>query len=157
MSDASQSMPYTANIPAFMPRLRQLMRCTQAFERYSGVHIKQLGLTESQFDVVATLGNTPGMTCKELGERTLITKGTLTGVLDRMEARGLITRRADTVDARRMHIALTAAGQAMFEEVFPAHLKYLQRAFGRMDPTELDRLRDGLTTLKDAFDLELAR
>jgi len=74
-----------------------------------------------------------------------------------MEARGLITRRADTLDARRMHIALTAAGQAMFEEVFPAHLKYLQRAFGRMDPTELDRLRDGLTTLKDAFDLELAR
>jgi DNA-binding MarR family transcriptional regulator len=147
-------MPYTSNIPTFMPTLRQLMRCTQAFERYSGVHVKQLGLTESQFDVIATLGNTDGMTCKDLGERTLITKGTLTGVLDRMEARGLISRRADPVDARRTHIALTRAVNAMFEEVFPAHLKHLQRAFGRVDAAELERLRAGLTALKDAFDLE---
>ena len=67
----------------------------QGFERFSGESVRQCGLTHAQFDIIATLGNTAGMTYKQLGERTLITKGTLTGVLDRMEARALITRRAD--------------------------------------------------------------
>lgn len=138
-----------------MPTLHQLIRCTQAFERFSGAHVKSMALTESQFDVIATLGNTDGMTCKALGERTLITKGTLTGVLDRMEARTLITRRADASDARRTHIALTRKGSALFAEVFPAHLKHLQRAFGRLSVRELNDLRDGLTTLRLAFEKEL--
>ena len=133
------------------------MRCTQSFERFSGAHVKSMGLTESQFDVIATLGNSKGMTCKELGERTLITKGTLTGVLDRMEARTLITRRTDVADARRTHIALTGTGNALFAEVFPAHLKHLQRAFDRVPKNELDRLRDGLITLRLAFEKELAQ
>ena len=147
----------TVASPAYMPKLRQLIRCTQAFERFSGAHVKSMGLTESQFDVVATLGNTEGMTCKELGERTLITKGTLTGVLDRMEGRGLITRRSDDTDARRTHIALTRKGNVLFAEVFPAHLKHLQRAFGRLSESELNHLRDGLNSLRLAFEKEHAR
>ena len=147
----------TATVPPYMPALRQLIRCTQAFERFSGAHVKSMGLTESQFDVIATLGNTDGMTCKALGERTLITKGTLTGVLDRMEARNLISRRSDAHDARRTHIELTRKGAALFNEVFPAHIKHLQRAFGRLTETELARLCEGLATLQGAFDLEIAR
>ena len=125
-------MNSTVTIPTFMPTLRQLIRCTQAFERFSSAHVKKIGLTESQFDVIATLGNTQGMTCKELGERTLITKGTLTGVLDRMTARGLVSRRADADDARRTHIALTRKGALLFDDAFPAHMRHLQRAFDRL-------------------------
>jgi len=150
-------MPYTRQNSTYMPALRQLVRCTQAFERYSGAHVRQMGLTESQFDVIATLGNTEGMTCKELSERTLITKGTLTGVLDRMESRGLVTRRADDTDARRTHIALTRKGTLLFEEVFPAHLKHLQRAFGRLSESELNHLTEGLTSLRLAFEKEHTR
>jgi hypothetical protein len=54
------------------------VQCYQAFEAYSATHIRTLGLTPPQFDIVATLGNTSGMTATELGEKTLITKGTLT-------------------------------------------------------------------------------
>ncbi len=150
-------MSTTANKPEFLYVLRQLIRCTQAFERFSGAHVKTMGLTESQFDVVATLGNTDGMTCKELGERTLITKGTLTGVLDRMEARGLVTRRPDADDARRTHIALTRKGHILFADVFPAHLAHLQRAFDRLSSSELNHLHAGLSTLRDAFEKEHAR
>ena len=150
-------MNATLTSTAYMPALRQLIRCTQAFERFSGSHVKSMGLTESQFDVIATLGNTEGMTCKELGERTLITKGTLTGVLDHMEARALIARRTDATDARRTHIALTRKGSVLFAEVFPAHLTHLQRAFGRLSDSELNHLREGLTTLRLAFEKELAQ
>ena len=55
----------------FLPMLRELARCYQAFEAYSGAHVRSLGLTPSQFDIVATLGNTPGLSFKELGEKTL--------------------------------------------------------------------------------------
>ena len=150
-------MPYSAAKPAFLPALRQLIACAQAFERYSARHVRTLGLTESQFDVIATLGNTQGMTCKQLGERTLITKGTLTGVLDRMEARGLISRRPDSDDARRAHIALTAKGEALFGDVFPAHMKHLERAFSRANERELNDLRLRLSELREAFEKELAR
>ena len=65
------------------------MQCYQAFEAYSAAHVRELGLTPPQFDIIATLGNTDGMTATELGEKTLITKGTLTGVVDRLSARAV--------------------------------------------------------------------
>jgi MarR family transcriptional regulator, 2-MHQ and catechol-resistance regulon repressor len=143
--------------PAYLLMLRQLVRCTQAFERFSGAHVRSMGLTESQFDVVATLGNTVGMSCKELGERTLITKGTLTGVLDRMTARGLLARKIDPIDARRTHVNLTRKGQALFNEVFPDHIAHLRRAFDRVPDDDLNMLRDGLIRLRAAFEEEHAR
>jgi MarR family transcriptional regulator, 2-MHQ and catechol-resistance regulon repressor len=140
--------------PAFLPALRELVRCNQAFERYSAAHIRVLGLTPAQFDVIATLGNTDGMSCKALGEKTLITKGTLTGVLDRLEERRLIERRDDGSDARRTHIALTASGEALFAETFLPHLTYLGRAFSRLSASELKQLQSSLAALHAAFDKE---
>jgi MarR family transcriptional regulator, 2-MHQ and catechol-resistance regulon repressor len=141
--------------PAFLPTLRELVRCNQAFERFSSAHIRTLGLTPAQFDVIATLGNTDGMSCKELGDKTLITKGTLTGVLDRLEERRLIERREDKADARRTTIALTSAGEAIFAETFLPHLSYCERAFSRLSSTELKQLQAGLAALRIAFDKEL--
>ncbi|TAG83091.1 MAG: MarR family transcriptional regulator [Betaproteobacteria bacterium] len=115
-----------------------------------------LGLTPPQFDVIATLGNTEGMSCKELGEKTLITKGTLTGVLDRLEQRRLIERREDAADARRTQIALTPAGESLFVQVFPAHLAHLERAFSRLSGAELKQLQTGLAALHHALDKSIA-
>lgn len=114
---------------SFLPTLQALTRCYQAFEAYSAAHIRKLGLTPAQFDIVATLGNTTGMTATELGEKTLITKGTLTGVVDRLIARDWVERVAHASDGRCQIIRLTASGVGLFERVFPAHLAYLQRRF----------------------------
>jgi DNA-binding MarR family transcriptional regulator len=72
--------------------VKELVQAYQAFEMHSGAHIKEMGLTTTQFDIVATLGNQPPMTCKELGEKTLVSKGTMTGVLERLETKGLIEK-----------------------------------------------------------------
>ena len=143
-------------IPTFLPTLRQLIGCTQAFERYSGVHVKKLGLSESRFDVIATLGNTPhGMNCKEWANARF-TKGTLTGVLDRMEARGLVSRKGDAGDARRSHIVLTPTGTVLFDDAFSAHMQHLQRAFDRVPPAELISRQNDLGDLRLAFEEALA-
>ena len=83
----------------FLPTLRELASAYQAFEAYSAVHIRTLDLTPAQFDIIATLGNTPGMPFKELGEKTLITKGTLTGVVNRLTDKKLVQRVASPATA----------------------------------------------------------
>lgn len=125
---------------AFMSALRELARCYQAFEGFSAAHIRAVGLTPPQFDIIATLGNTKGMNFKELGERTLITKGTLTGVVDRLAERGLVRRVASSTDRRSQIVQLTAEGDALFDRVFPEHVSYLGVGFGQLQDAELGEL-----------------
>ncbi len=135
----------------FLRSLRLLAEAYQAFERLSGRHVRELGLTPAQFDIVATLGNTPGMPFRELGERTLITKGTLTGVVDRLESRGLVERVASDVDRRSVTVRLTAAGEREFRRVFEPHVAHVKRGFAGWSARELAALEDLLTRLRDGL------
>lgn len=132
--------------------LRELARCFQAFESYSAAHIRTLGLTPPQFDIVATLGNTAGMSFKELGEKTLITKGTLTGVVDRLEARGLVRRVGSDADRRSTRVELTDDGAALFARVFPGVVARTKQVFDILGETERLALEAGLRRLREAFE-----
>ena len=128
------------NSELFLRTLRSLSECYQAFERYSAEHVRKTTLTSAQFDIIATLGNTPGMNFKELGARTLITKGTLTGVIDRLERRGLVRRKKCPLDARVTYVALTAAGERTFARVFPDQVAHLKGVFARIPKREILRI-----------------
>lgn len=134
-----------------MPVLRELVRCYQAFESFSSLHIRAVGLTPAQFDIIATLGNTSGMSFKELGERTLITKGTLTGVVDRLEARHLVRRVASETDRRSQIVQLTGEGDTLFHRIFPEHLGHLRLGFGRLEAAELAQMEILLRRLRREF------
>jgi DNA-binding MarR family transcriptional regulator len=138
--------------PLFMTVVRELVRCYQAFETYSAAHIRELDLTPSQFDIIATLGNTKGMTSKCLGEKTLITKGTLTGVVDRLIAKGLVRRVQCEYDGRSQIVQLTAEGEALFDTIFPAHIAYMKRVFTGFKEEDLAQIEAALTQLHGAFD-----
>ncbi len=135
----------------FLPAIRELVRCYQAFETYSAAQIRQFGLTPPQFDIVATLGNTPGLTPKELGEKTLITKGTLTGIVDRLEARGLVRRVPSPTDGRSQIVQLTRKGVTLFERIFPAQLTHIGRGFAGFTPKDYVRIEKALSDLRRAF------
>ena len=135
----------------FMSLMKELVSTDQAFEGYSSAHIRSTGLTVTQFDVLATLGNQPPMTCKELGEKTLILKGTMTGVLERLEAKGLIEKAPNEEDGRSYKIALTKSGKALFEQAFPAHLKHLETAFKKLDKAEMEQAVAALRAVKAIF------
>lgn len=130
----------------YLRTLRALAECFQAFERHSARHLRELGLTPPQFDIIATLGNTPGMTFRELGDRTLITKGTLTGVVDRLEARGIVERVPSRADRRSTIVRLTRKGDTEFRRVYPAHIAWLKPAFTGLG--ELERLEELLIRLR---------
>jgi DNA-binding MarR family transcriptional regulator len=135
-----------------VPVIRELARCYQAFERASDANIRRMGLTPPQFDIVVTLGNTPGMSFKELGSRTLITKGTLTGVVDRLEARGLVERVASPDDGRSTLVRLTAGGDRVFREVFEPHLAFLAPAFESLPECGRKELEKRLRQLREALE-----
>ena len=137
----------------FMPLMRELVRAYQAFAHYDAqLHrASGSGLTVSQADVIFTLGNTDGMTCGEIGERTLITKGTLTGVIDRLAGKGLVRRFKDPGDGRCTRIRLTQEGERLFEEAFPRHVRHLKTRFDRISGKDRDRLTRLLRELKEVF------
>lgn len=132
--------------------IRELARCYQAFQRASDAHIRLSGLTPPQFDIVVTLGNTDGMTFKELGSRTLITKGTLTGVVDRLEARGLVARAASPTDGRSTLVRLTPEGEHLFQRVFEPHLAFLAPAFESLPECGRKELEKRLRQLRLALE-----
>jgi MarR family 2-MHQ and catechol resistance regulon transcriptional repressor len=132
----------------FLPLLRELSGTYQAFEVYSSAHVRTLGLTPAQFDIVATLGNTSGMTTRELGEKTLITKGTLTGVVDRLVDKKLVRRVAMPSDGRCQIVQLTAQGEKLFARIFPAHLSHMERAFAQLSQKELNGMTEILRRLR---------
>ena len=137
----------------FLKVLRPLVETYFAFLLKSGRHIRLLGLTPSQFDVIVTLGDTEGMTCKELSEKTLVTKGTLTGVLDRLEIKGLVERVASRSDRRCIIIRLTPRGDDLFRKVFPDHIYYMKPYFEKaLDVTGIEKLREMLLKLKQSLE-----
>lgn len=147
-----QSKTDPGNEP-FLTILRPLVETYFAFMSKADRHIRGLGLTPSQFDVIVTLGDTEGMTCKELSEKTLVTKGTLTGVLDRLAAKGLIDRVPSREDRRAIFIRLTPKGEAEFKKVFPDQIYYMKPYFERaLNAAQMKELRAMLLQLKESFE-----
>ena len=134
----------------FMSMLRELAQTYQAFCAYDESHIRELGLTPPQFDVIATLGNTSGMFMNQLAEKTLVTKGTLTGIVDRLEQKGLVRREVPPENRRCFLIVLTPEGERVFEDVFPAHIAYLKERFDRLNEQELAQIKSALQRLRRA-------
>lgn len=128
-----------------------LAECLQSFERFSGESVRQCGLTHAQFDIIATLGNTQGMTYKELGEKTLITKGTLTGVIDRLEQKGLVERERSCDDKRSFYVRLTANGEAAFRDVFPKVIEHGRQLFSSLSDSDFDDIDASLRKLKQVI------
>jgi DNA-binding MarR family transcriptional regulator len=129
--------------------LRELLRTNQAFLAYAATHVHSLDLTLPQYDIIITLGDTPGMTFKKLGEKTLITKGTLTGVIGRLEDKGLVQRVASETDGRSQIVRLTAAGEALYESTFPEHLVFINRIFNDYSPEDVKNLEAALLRLHE--------
>lgn len=75
--------------------------------------LEKLGLTYPQYLVLLVLWERDGLTVSEVGERLSLDSGTLTPLLKRLEANGLVARIRDVADERRVHVSLTAAGRKL--------------------------------------------
>lgn len=105
------------------------------------------GLNAASFDVLATLrrsGEPYALSPSELINWTMVTSGTMTNRLDRLEAAGLIVRRRNPEDGRGFVIALTERGFALIDQVVTEHVANQHRLISDLDPQIIARLDEDL-------------
>ena len=116
-------------------------------------------LTLPQFDVLAELARADdrGFTFIELSRLLLVTSGNLTGIVDRLEARGLVRRQPDEKDGRVVRVKLTRSGREMTRRMLPRHaddlseiLAFMPRGALKRLSALLDQVRHGLTANRSA-------
>jgi DNA-binding MarR family transcriptional regulator len=117
--------------------------------------LKPLGMTRSQWWVLAFLSRRDGMTQTALAADLDLTKVAIGGLLDRMEAAGFVERRADQNDGRARRVYLTRAGAKMVSTIRRSVENIELEILSRVPEDALSQAAETLRTLKDTL-LEMA-
>ncbi len=94
----------------------QVVRCYQKTSQHLAMLLRPLDLTVAQHDVLANLYVEDGVSQQSLAQRLLVSKGNVTGLLNRLAERGLVERRSDPEDLRSNRIYLTETGRSLSSE-----------------------------------------
>ncbi len=131
-----------------MKRLHQLIDAE--LRRTFATH----GLDTPSFDVLATLrrsGAPYSLTPAALMRSAMVTSGAITQRLDRLEARGLVTRTPSETDGRVVHVALSAEGLALIDRALPDHVATEHRILAALTAGQRDTLADTLRDLLNSL------
>jgi MarR family transcriptional regulator, organic hydroperoxide resistance regulator len=124
-----------------------------AFNRFYKPMLDRLGLTYPQYLVMLVLWEQDGLPVKEIGERLFLDSGTLTPLLKRLEAAGLVKRTRSREDERQVIVALTAQGEALKEKARGLPLSIL--AASECSVAELTALKKDVEALRDKLNAAL--
>ncbi len=111
-----------------------------------------LGVTAPQWSVLARVAEQEGLSQVALGTSSLFDRATMTGIIARLEARGLISRRAHPMDPRAKAVFMTAAGRALFARLPPLAERVNARATRGLSRDEVEQLARLLRALAANFD-----
>lgn len=108
-------------LPPSGPKLSEflcfaLYSASHAFNRLYKPLLDELGLTYPQYLVMVTLWERDDRTVGEIGEQLFLESNTLTPLLKRMEAAGLVSRSRDPADERQVRLRLTGEGRALLDK-----------------------------------------
>ncbi|ADU66223.1 regulatory protein MarR [Desulfurispirillum indicum S5] len=91
--------------------VKKITEFEKSYKRAVDRNIKKLGVSPSQFKVLKTLGERGSLKFKDVCDATLITKGTMTGVVNRLIKAGLVEKEQDVKDTRAWILSLTPKGK----------------------------------------------
>ena len=127
----------------------RLIRLEARMQAAVGDRLRQIGVSIPQCDVLTTLSEQEGVSQQELAKRLYVTKGNISGLLDRLEAAGFVERRSLASDRRQYSIYLTDAGRAMAEKAIAVQHKWIASTLGRLSEADLEALETHLLALRD--------
>ncbi|AYF90618.1 MarR family transcriptional regulator [Pseudomonas sp. JS3066] len=107
--------------------------------------LEQLGLTYTQFIAIVALWDEDNQTVGSLGEKLFLESNTLTPMLKKLEAMGLVQRQRDPEDERQVRVSLTKAGKELREQRAETGLN---GATG-LDSDEFVRMQQAVAALRD--------
>jgi DNA-binding MarR family transcriptional regulator len=111
--------------------------------------LKAVGLSIAQCDVLTTLTEREGLSQQELAERLYVTKGNISGLIDRLAAAGFVERRSIASDRRSHAIFLTPAGRTAAHKGIEAQQRFVTETLGRMRPDDLAEFERLLLSARD--------
>lgn len=118
-----------------------------AFNRLYKAVLDDLGLTYPQYLVIVALLHRDGQAVSELGDALFLESNTLTPLIKRLEAAGLVTRQRDRADERVVRVSLTAQGQGLADRIACVPVDIFKATGMNID--ELGALQQGLMKLGD--------
>lgn len=113
-----------------------LWKASRAVEAHSARSIARFDMGVSDFGVLEALLHKGPLTVKRLGEKVLLTSGSMTAAIDRLIKRGLVTRCDDDKDRRARIINLTAQGRETISQAFAQHRMAMEQAVGNFSQQE---------------------
>jgi DNA-binding MarR family transcriptional regulator len=111
----------------------------------------RVGVTGPQRLAIRLIGRFPGIPAGQLAEQLHVHPSTLTGILKRLERQGLVRRRPDPRDGRRIFLGITEKGRAVDAAVAGTVEAAVQRVIDRTPKKRLDHARDILSDLTTAL------
>ena len=118
----------------------KLTRAAESVNAYVNAHLRDYGLTVSQFGVLEALYHLGPLQTGELGEKILKSSGNMTLVIDNLEKRGLVRRQRQVGDRRCIDVNLTAEGEALVKRILPKHVEGVVNVFAVLSSSEQDQL-----------------
>jgi DNA-binding MarR family transcriptional regulator len=106
-----------------------LTKAQNSVQQLFKAELAPFGVTPGQYGVLKCLWDQNGLTAKQLAERLSLDSSTITGILDRMENKGLINRYHDVRDRRALCVMITKTGKELEEPLTQAAFK--QRYLGQ--------------------------
>lgn len=113
-----------------------LSRAYRALLAHDERDVRKYGLNLTEFAVLELLYHKGAHPLQQIGEKILITTGTITYVVDKLEEKGLLYRKPSNQDRRKTFAVLTDAGTALLEKIFPDHARSLKYAMAGLSQQE---------------------
>ena len=126
----------TANQDLALKLFVVLARANRTLMEHAKRDVERSGLSQTEFAVLEVLYHKGQLTIGEIGERVLLTSGSMTYVVDKLETRSLVERTPCPDDHRATYIALTAEGRRLIGRIFPGHAAAIERAAAALTADE---------------------
>jgi MarR family 2-MHQ and catechol resistance regulon transcriptional repressor len=113
-----------------------LARASRSLMEHAKRDVEKSELSQTEFAVLEVLYHKGQLTIGEIGERVLLTSGSMTYVVDKLERRSLVERKPCPEDHRATYIALTGDGRRLLGRIFPGHAAAIERAAASLTADE---------------------
>jgi MarR family transcriptional regulator, 2-MHQ and catechol-resistance regulon repressor len=140
---AGPSQPDTSGVHLWLV----LWKASRTLHAHADQSIESLQMCQSDFGVLEALLHKGPLPIKSLGEKVLLTSGSITSAIDRLEQRGWVERSTDGNDRRSRIVRLTADGRKTIREAFIGHRQHMEAAVSGLNTQERLTLLDLLRRL----------
>ena len=112
--------------------------------------LEEIGLTPPQYYVLATIGYSGMLPFGEIGTKMMVTVSNLTGIVDRLEEKGLVARERDKQDRRVVYVKLTDKGSKLYKVAISTFEKSVAKVFSPLNPSQQKELSSLLRKIQRA-------